>query len=220
MLRRENVEIKRRVVTPEIFHSARYERQRDALTAERQRKVSDEIAKGSLEGSRSSRRHNIPRAHRTLNPERTMSVQPNHVEEVEKSWAKVAALGVENVGVLLFKNIFAVAPEALELFSFKNEPDLYNSPKLKAHGANVVSTVGKAVAGLRELEALVPVLAALGERHVGYGILEPHYDVVGKALVMTLEQGLGDAFTPEVKEAWTLVYGVVATTMKGDHYKK
>ena len=73
---------------------------------------------------------------------------------------------------------------------------------------------------LRELEALVPVLAALGERHVGYGILEPHYDVVGKALLMTLEQGLGDAFTPEVKEAWTLVYGVVATTMKGDHYKK
>ena len=159
-------------------------------------------------------------AHRTINPERTMSVQPNHVEEVEKSWAKVAALGVENVGVLLFKNIFTVAPEALELFSFKNEPDLYDSPKLKAHGANVVSTVGKAVAGLRELEALVPVLAALGERHVGYGILEPHYDVVGKALLMTLEQGLGDAFTPEVKEAWTLVYGVVATTMKGDHYKK
>ena len=85
-------------------------------------------------------------AHRTINPERTMSVQPNHVEEVEKSWAKVAALGVENVGVLLFKNIFTVAPEALELFSFKNEPDLYDSPKLKAHGANVVSTVGKAVA--------------------------------------------------------------------------
>ena len=68
-------------------------------------------------------------------------------------------------------------------------------PKLKAHGANVVSTVGKAVAGLQAR----PWSCARGARkHVEYGILEPHYDVVG-ALLMTLEQGPGDAFTPEVK---------------------
>jgi len=78
-----------------------------------------------------------------------MSVEPNHVQEVENSWNKVAALGVENVGVLLFKNIFTIAPEALELFSFRNEPNLYDSLTLKAHGVNVVNTVCKAVAGLR-----------------------------------------------------------------------
>ena len=64
-----------------------------------------------------------------------MSVEPNHVQEVENSWKKVAALGVENVGVLLFKNIFTITPEALELFSFRNEPNLYDSLTLKAHGA-------------------------------------------------------------------------------------
>ena len=78
-----------------------------------------------------------------------MSVEDNHIQEVETSWDKVAALGVENVGVLLFKNIFTIAPEALQLFSFKDEPDLYESLALKAHGVNVVNTVGKAVAGLR-----------------------------------------------------------------------
>ena len=78
-----------------------------------------------------------------------------------KWWKKVAALGVENVGVLLFKNIFTIAPEALELFSFRNEPNLYDSLTLKAHGVNVVNTVGKAVAGLREFYTLVPALAAL-----------------------------------------------------------
>ena len=36
-------------------------------------------------------------------------------------------------GVLLFKKIFEIAPEALGLFSFKDEEDVYNSPKLKAH---------------------------------------------------------------------------------------
>jgi hemoglobin-like flavoprotein len=138
---------------------------------------------------------------------------------VETSWAKAAALGAETVGVLLFKNIFAIAPGALALFSFRDEPDLYASPKLKAHGATVVQTVGTAVAGLRDLDALVPVLRELGKKHVGYGVLEAHYDVVGDALMKTLEQGLGDAFAPEARRAWEAVYAVVKATMVGDNYR-
>ena len=73
---------------------------------------------------------------------------------------------------------------------------------------------------LREFYTLIPALAALGERHVSYGIVEVHYDVVGKALLMTLEQGLGKDFTPAVREAWSIVYDAVAVTMIGDNYKK
>ena len=39
-------------------------------------------------------------------------------------------------------------------------------------------------------------------------------DTVGAALLWTLEMGLGRAFTPEVKDAWATVYGLLATTMK------
>lgn len=85
---------------------------------------------------------------------------------VEESWSKVEGLGAETVGVLLFKNIFEIAPQALPMFSFKDEEDLYNSTALKKHGESVVLTVGTAVAGLRDLGKLVPVLQALGERHV------------------------------------------------------
>lgn len=46
----------------------------------------------------------------------------------------------------------------------------FESPKLKAHGSTVVSTVGKAVGMLGDLDALVPVLTALGTKHVEYGI--------------------------------------------------
>jgi hemoglobin-like flavoprotein len=45
-------------------------------------------------------------------------------------------------------------------------------------------------------------------------VAEEHYDTVGAALLWTLEKGLGSAFTPEAKEAWTTVYGLLATTMK------
>ena len=128
---------------------------------------------------------------------------------------QVEAIGVETVGVLLFKNIFTVAPGALELFSFKDEKNLYESAKLKSHGKIVVSTVGTAVAGLRDLGALVPILTKLGKTHgeMGKGINKSHYDLVGAQLIATLRMGLGKEFTPEVESAWVEVYTVVADTM-------
>ena len=40
------------------------------------------------------------------------------------------------------------------------------------------------------------------------------FQPVGAALLGTLDEGLGEKFTSEVKEAWTVVYGIVADTMK------
>jgi hemoglobin-like flavoprotein len=75
-----------------------------------------------------------------------------------------------------------------------------------------------AVAGLDNLPVLVPAVKALGERHVGYGVQKADYATVGAALLWTLEQGLGEAFTPEVKAAWTVVYTVLADTATADAY--
>jgi hemoglobin-like flavoprotein len=55
---------------------------------------------------------------------------------------------------------------------------------------------------------------ALGRRRVGYGVRDEHYTTVGLALLWTLEQGLGDAFTPEVRDAWSTAYGWLAFTMQ------
>jgi hemoglobin-like flavoprotein len=74
--------------------------------------------------------------------------------------------------------------------------------------------LGLAVKGLDRTEALMPALATLGRRHAGYGVKERDYETVGEALLWTLEQGLGPSFTPEVKEAWTALYRLVADTMR------
>lgn len=132
---------------------------------------------------------------------------------VEKSWEDIKGLGLENVGVLLFRNVFTIAPEALQLFSFRNEPNLYESAIMKWHGKNVMVHVGHAVAGLRTVDKLVPVLKALGAKHDHRGIGPVHFDVVGQALVKTLEQGFGDKLTPEVKDAWITTYKLVADVM-------
>ena len=80
-------------------------------------------------------------------------------------------------------------------------------------GHRVGDHAGTAVAGLSHLETLVPAVQALGRRHAGYGVKAQHYASVGSALLWTLEKGLGDAFTPAVKDAWATTYIVLSTTM-------
>jgi len=64
-------------------------------------------------------------------------------------------------------------------------------------------------------EDLCLVVLAMGRRHHQlYHIPDESYDAVGQALLWTLDQGLGQAFTDDVRAAWTRLYNVVALTMK------
>ena len=78
--------------------------------------------------------------------------------------------------------------------------------------------IGVAVDGLDDLDALTPAVQDLGVRHRRYGVQSYHYDTVGEALVWTLDQGLGDAFTPDVRAAWAETYGLLASVMKDAAY--
>ena len=63
-------------------------------------------------------------------------------------------------------------------------------------------------------EDLFLVVLALGRRHhVLYKIPDDSYARVGGALMWALDQGLGEAFTPELQQAWTKLYRVLATSM-------
>ena len=58
------------------------------------------------------------------------------------------------------------------------------------------------------------VVLALGRRHASiYKIPADSYEHVGQALIWTLHQGLGDAFTDDIKAAWIRVYTLLAKTM-------
>ena len=120
---------------------------------------------------------------------------------------------------LPFNSIFTIAPQVYPLFSFSKDNEMmsdamYENPKFKKHAAGVIRTVNTAVGMLGpDLAPLVKILHGLGKKHVGYGVLEAHYAVVGQALIETLAAALGEAFTDEVKAAWVDVYGVISGAM-------
>ena len=76
-----------------------------------------------------------------------------------------------------------------------------------------MSMLGTAVNNLHQVEKIIPAVEELGRRHVGYGVTAEQYRPVGEALIWTLEKGLGDAFTPEVKDAWVTTYTTLESVM-------
>jgi hemoglobin-like flavoprotein len=118
-----------------------------------------------------------------------------------------------------FATIVPIADDAAALFYqrlFELDPSLqamFRGSMIEQR-KKLMQMLTAAVKGLDRLEQLVPVVQDLGRRHATYGVAETHYDTVGAALLWTLEMGLGAGFTAETREAWTAVYGLLATTMK------
>jgi hemoglobin-like flavoprotein len=77
----------------------------------------------------------------------------------------------------------------------------------------LMSMLGTAVANLRQWDRIAAAVQALGKRHVTYGVVPADYNTVGAALIATLEKGLGDDFTPEVRDAWIACYAAVVGEM-------
>jgi hemoglobin-like flavoprotein len=128
---------------------------------------------------------------------------PEQAVLVKNSWAMVTPIA-DKAAELFYGKLFEMDPSLKALFK----------GDMTEQGRKLMTMINTAVNGLDKLEAIVPAVEQLGERHVAYGVKDEHYDTVGAALLWTLEAGLGDEFTPEVKEAWTVTYGVLADTMK------
>jgi len=122
---------------------------------------------------------------------------------VQASFEKVAPIA-DVAAELFYKKLFELDPSLRPMFR----------GDMKEQGKKLMHMLGLAVHGLNNLNKLVPAVEQLGRSHAGYGVTDAHYDTVATALLWTLEQGLGDDFTPEVKQAWIEVYTLLATTMK------
>lgn len=129
-------------------------------------------------------------------------MQRQTVNDVQTTWKMVEGIAPQ-AAALFYANLFEADPALKPLF----KGDMVNQ------GEKLIQMIGAAVGKLDELDTLVPILRNLGRRHVGYGVKNAHYDTVGRALLKTLDQGLGPAFTPQVSAAWSEVYGVMAGVM-------
>ena len=128
---------------------------------------------------------------------------PEQIKLIQDSWAAMEPIA-DAVPGIFYAKLFEIDPSTKPMFTHTN---------MDAQHAKLMDAIDLVADTAGNLGVLVPVLEDLGRRHVDYGVEDKHYDSVGAALISTLEAGLGEAFTDEVRTAWTDAYGLIATTM-------
>ena len=132
---------------------------------------------------------------------------PEQVKLVQESFSKVAPIA-DQAAALFYDRLFMMAPQVRALF-----PDDMTEQRRK-----LMATLTAVVNGLANLEAILPAASTLAKRHVDYGAEPAHYQVVGAALLWTLERGLGSAWSPALAQAWTAAYTTLSEFMIGEAY--
>jgi nitric oxide dioxygenase len=132
---------------------------------------------------------------------------PDQVKLVQRSFAKVAPIA-DTAATMFYDRLFETTPAVKPLFR----------GEMKTQRNKLMATLATVVAGLGNLEAILPVASALARRHVGYGVKPEHYASVGAAFLWTLEQGLGDSWTSDTAAAWSAVYATLSQYMISEAY--
>lgn len=133
---------------------------------------------------------------------------PQQIATVRRSFAQIVPIK-EFAAALFYERLFEIDPSTRALFS----------SDLKAQGSKLIMAIAMVVHALDRIEPMLGTLKELARRNVDYGVQERHYESVGAALLWTLEQGLGDGFTPDVSEAWTAAYDLLSRTMIAAAYE-
>jgi hemoglobin-like flavoprotein len=127
---------------------------------------------------------------------------PQDIALVQQSFTLVAP-NREAVAAAFYDRLFAIDPALKPLFR----------GDLRSQGIKLMGALTLVVTQLNRLETILDDVKALARRHVGYGVTDQHYATVGQALLDTLQSGLGEAFTPELRGAWTRAYTLLSGAM-------
>jgi len=129
---------------------------------------------------------------------------PQRRQLVAESWKSLAPNGAL-VGTIFYRRLFEIDPSLRPMFAAVTMDDQIHK---------LVTMLDLVVHWLDVPDRLVPVVKKLGERHSTYGVRDDHFGKVGAALIGTLEEGLGDKFTPELRSAWTEAFLLISSLMR------
>jgi hemoglobin-like flavoprotein len=135
-------------------------------------------------------------------------------EHIRRSWQLVVPIA-DTAADLFYRRLFELKPEYQSLFPANMAQQKNKLVRMLAFIVKALDFPDSAWRdSVPENEDLLLVLLALGRRHQAlYKVPREGYNVVGEVLLWTLDYGLGEAFTPAVRAAWTAVYRAVSTTM-------
>lgn len=133
---------------------------------------------------------------------------PEQVALVQDSFRQVVPIK-EKAAEIFYARLWETDPSTIPLFARSD---------MALQGQKLMAALAMVVSSLKQPEKVVPVAQDMAKRHLSYGVTKAQYGSVGAALLWTLGQGLGPAFTPEVEAAWTAAYTLLSGVMTDAAY--
>ena len=128
---------------------------------------------------------------------------PEQISLVQESFRSVLPIKDE-AAAIFYRRLFAIDPGLQPLFAHTELTD---------QGRKLMAALTFVVNGLTRPETIVGTAQVLAQRHVGYGVRDEHYASVGQALIETLQECIGNAFTAHVRDAWIAAYTLLSGVM-------
>lgn len=145
--------------------------------------------------------HNVLRSFRALGPAKGETVDA--VTLVSTSLGRLSGRS-EALYTSVYERLFALRPAIRHMFPLD----------LTEQRAKLASALELVVENLRYPEHVVTALEELGERHAAYGVVAEHFDVLGAALLPSLEEHDPVPWDHATREAWRAAYTAMAQGMR------
>lgn len=127
---------------------------------------------------------------------------PEQVGLIQRSFDAIWPIRRKLAGSF-YSRFFELAPDTQRLF-----PNDLERQHLK-----LMDMIAAIVGALDKRELFQSLITHSGRQHAQFGVKSSHFVAFGDALIWSLEQQFGPAFTPELREAWIALYDAVQNKM-------
>ena len=127
---------------------------------------------------------------------------PDQIDLVRKSFDALWPFR-RKLAEQFYGRFFELAPDTQRLF-----PNDMEKQQLK-----LMDTIAATVGTLDQREIFQSIIKHTGRKHAEFGVQTAHFAAFGDALIWGLQQQFGPAFTPEMKQAWIVLYDAIQAEM-------
>lgn len=137
-----------------------------------------------------------------------------HIDTVKATIPVLASAGTA-ITEHFYNRMFTHNPELKDVFNMSHQAT-------GRQPAALFNAIAAYATHIDNLEVLTGAVMRIAHKHTSFNIQPDQYAIVGHHLIETLRELLGDAFTPEIEEAWGAAYQQLADIfikVEGDLYK-
>ncbi|KAJ5110441.1 hypothetical protein N7532_000976 [Penicillium argentinense] len=134
-------------------------------------------------------------------------LSPNQLQLIKATVPVLVDHG-KSITTVFYKNMLAAHPELNNVF---NMPNQVNGHQPRA----LAGALFAYASNIDNLGALGPAIELICNKHASLYIKPDDYKIVGKYLLEAMGEVLGEALTPEIKDAWAAAYWQLADIMIG-----